>query len=338
MSHKGEEELSRRQERDLKREDHRTPTSPNVALSSMHPGWYVVVAVIVVGFAVAIWLVAGSQNRSKVDLDVGLPGGYVLKLKRIEPGRFQMGSPRSEQEAAQEATIEEKFAAKTETRPLALRDWAAQERQHDVEITRPFYIGVFEVTQGQYEAVMKRNPSYFSANGPDKELLKDLDTASFPVDGVSWDDAVEFCRRLSDVDGRTFDLPTEAEWEYACRAGATTMFAFGNTLSKRQANYLGVKPTTAPVGSFEANAFGLYDMHGNVSEWCKDWYERDYYSKSPRVDPTGPLTGIYRVIRGGCLNNPTVFCRSAARDFGRPDRAGDREKGDVYGFRIVMRE
>ncbi len=289
-------------------------------------------------------LLAGCFGRGKTNIEVSLGDGVVLKMVRIEPGRFQMGSPLSEQEKVQQAVVDAN-RADDDTRPRARNDWVTQEKQHDVEISRPFYIGVYEITQAQYQAVMRDNPSFFSASGAGNPLLNGQSTAWFPVDSVSWDDAMEFCRRLSDKDGRRFDLPTEAEWEYACRAGSTGMYAFGNALSSKEANYFGVAQATMTVGSFEPNAFGLYDMHGNVAEWCKDWYERDYYTNSPRLDPPGPITGTYRVIRGGCCYNPTVFCRSAARDFNYPgkrddqdkDKRGNRDK-DIYGFRVVTRE
>src|SRR5207237_1252020 len=132
---------------------------------------------------------------------------------------------------------------------------------------------------------------------------------------VSWDDAIEFCRKVSALPelkgkGWTMDLPTEAEWEYACRAGTKTVFHYGNSLSSQQANFYGDAPyggapkgkslnRTAKVGSYDANAWGLYDMHGNVWQWCKDWYSKDYYSNSPKNDPVNETKGIYRVVRGG---------------------------------------
>jgi len=283
-------------------------------------------------FLVAAWmlplgLLAGCSSRERPKLDIRLADGVVLQMVRIEAGRFHMGSSPAEQVKAQDAATEAK------------KDWALQERPHDVEISKPFYIGIYEVTQGQYQAVMDRNPSYYSTSGAGKDGVQGLNTSWFPVDSVSWDDALEFCRRLSDKEDKVFDLPTEAEWEYACRAGTTSAFAFGSTLSARQANFYGaaVEQGTTSVGSFEPNAFGLYDMHGNVAEWCKDWYDREYYNKSPRVDPPGPSTGSFRVIRGGCCFNPLPFCRSAARNYDRPNQHGDRKAGDVYGFRVVMR-
>src|SRR5262249_22445145 len=151
--------------------------------------------------------------------------------------------------------------------------------------------------------------------------------ADLPVEQVPWRVAVEFCQKLSNLDAerkasRSYRLPTEAEWEYACRAGSATVFHHGDTLSATQANFNGNHPfgkadkgpflrKTAAVGSFAANAWGLFDMHGNVSEWCSDWYDPDYYKMSPKEDPQGPAKGVvdtafgefFRVVRGGCWHD-----------------------------------
>ena len=160
---------------------------------------------------------------------------------------------------------------------------------HWVRITKPFHLGACEVTQGEYNRVMGTNPSWHSATGGAK--LKGRDTKLFPVENVTWYDAVEFCKRLgelpAEVDAnRTYRLPTEAEWEYACRAGST---APGDG---RNGGGIGV------VGQNQPNPRGLYDMCGNVFEWCGDWYARDWYARSPRDDPQGPPTGQQRVARG----------------------------------------
>src|SRR5262249_39654904 len=198
----------------------------------------------------------------------------------IAPGKFAMGMQTSE--------------------PILY----GNETEHEVEITKPFYLGTFEVTQEQFEKVMGRNPSLFSATGSRKKDVKGLETKTFPVEDVEWAEAVEFCKKLSELPeevkaGRKYRLPTEAEWEYACRAGTTTPFAFGNNLTLDQANFDGRFENAGPqpakwlgrpsaVGSYKPNAWGLYDMHGNVWEWCQDWYQPDYYTKSPKQDPPGP--------------------------------------------------
>jgi formylglycine-generating enzyme len=211
--------------------------------------------------------------------------------------------------------------------------------QHEVAITQPFYMAVHLVTQAQYFQVMKENPAKFSSSvGGD---------VNHPVERVSWIDAVEFCRRLSDSPeerqaARVYRLPTEAEWEYACRAGTTSPFCCGPSLSGPQANFdanfpLGeaarAKPAgrTTPVGSFPANNFGLFDMHGNLWEWCADWYDGNYYRSSPRRDPPGPTTGRFRVVRGGSWRNHASTCRAAYRNALVPNNR------DPYtGFRVVV--
>ena len=202
---------------------------------------------------------------------------------------------------------------------------------HRVRITKPFYMDAYEVTQKAYQAVIGSNPSR-------------LKGAKNPVESVSWNDALEFCKCLSQREGVTYRLPTEAEWEYACRAGTTTPFYFGNTISTDQANYNGsyvygngrkgvYREKAMPVGSFPPNALGLYDMHGNVWEWCQDWYDSGYYGKSPTDDPSGPRAGSHRVHRGGCWYGNPGLCRSASRDRDAPGR-----RYGVLGFRLVRTE
>ena len=214
-----------------------------------------------------------------------------MRLVLIPPGEFLMGSP------------DPRHAG-----PGSLQ-------QHLVRITRAFYMGVYEVTQEEYEEVMERNPSWFSREGRGRAAVSDQDTSRFPVEYVTWHDAVEFCRRLSEREkesGWIYRLPTEAEWEYACRAGTTTWSYFGETLDSWRANIRvwreGEVEDDKPhlrrpthVGSYSANAFGLFDMHGNVSEWVTDWFGADYYAHSPVEDPPGPPAdaGLGRVHRGG---------------------------------------
>jgi formylglycine-generating enzyme required for sulfatase activity len=180
------------------------------------------------------------------------------------------------------------------------------ETPHQVTLTKPFELGVYEVTQEQYEAVTGTNPSNFK--GPQN-----------PVEKVSWDDAVEFCRKLSErpeekLAGYVYRLPTEAEWEYACRAGTTTAYSFGDSASEL-GDYAWYNSnsgsTTHPDGGKKPNAWGLYDMHGNVFEWCQDWHG-DYPSRSV-TDPTGAAVGSLRVYRGGSWFNYSDYCRSGYR-------------------------
>jgi len=214
------------------------------------------------------------------------------------------------------------------------------ETQHKVILTEGFYLGVYEVTQEEYQHVMGTNPSWFSSTGSGKQAVAGLDTRRFPVEQVSWHDAVEFCRKLSARDGKTYRLPTEAEWEYACRAGTTTPFHFGTSCNGREANCNGELPYgtsvtgpylghTTSVGKYLPNAWGLYDMHGNVWEWCSDWFGD--YPAGTVTNPTGPSQGaLSRVARGGSWSHDPRGCRSAFR--WRPP--GYRFSS--LGFRVVF--
>ncbi|HYF50612.1 MAG TPA: formylglycine-generating enzyme family protein [Planctomycetota bacterium] len=191
---------------------------------------------------------------------------------------------------------------------------------HPVTLTRPFYMGKYTVTQEQYQAVTGANRSRFKGN-------------NHPVEMVSWDDAQDFCTILTEQSKQAIRLPTEGEWEYACRAGTTTIYHSGDADAdlKSVAWYDGnSQGTTHPVGQKEANAFGLYDMHGNVWQWCQDWYEEDYYKRLESEDPQGPAKGSWRLLRGGSWDFPAWCCRSAnRRKFDPVRRFGD------HGFRVV---
>ena len=175
------------------------------------------------------------------------------------------------------------------------------------------------------------------APGKGKAKVEGMDTGRFPAERVSWDKAVEFCRRLSEMPeekkaGRNYRLPTEAEWEYACRGGATsyTLYHFGNHLAATQANFNSQLNRTTAVGSYPANAWGLFDMHGNVWEWCQDWY--DEYDLSVTTDPQGPRSGTARVLRGGSWGSKARGCRAACRNGGTPGM-----RNNAWGFRVVLR-
>jgi formylglycine-generating enzyme required for sulfatase activity len=211
--------------------------------------------------------------------------------------------------------------------------------QHPVHITRPYFLSVFTVTQTEYRTVMGRNPAYFN------ESRKG--TPSHPVESVTWFEAQQFCARLSELPdevaaGRRYLLPTEAEWEYACRAGTRTPFWCGEKLPATAANFaygsdktraIPSAGSTLPVGQFRPNAWGLYDMHGNVAEWVSDWYSDRYYADSAIDDPSGPGSGSAKVTRGGCWQSLWSECRSAARAAFPPERGTNR-----IGFRVVMFE
>jgi formylglycine-generating enzyme required for sulfatase activity len=192
---------------------------------------------------------------------------------------------------------------------------------HPVSLTQPFYIGKFAVTQEQYQAVIGAIPSSFKGKYD-------------PVTNVSWDDAQAFCKKLTEQSKQTVRLPTEAEWEYACRAGTTTMYHSGDAEADlgRVAWYsANSKSGTHPVGQKEANAFVLYDMHGNVWQWCEDWWDENYYTNSPTEDPQGPAHGAGRVLRGGSWSFDPLHCRAACRGRGDP---GNRRSS--IGFRVAV--
>jgi len=191
---------------------------------------------------------------------------------------------------------------------------------HEVTLTKPFYMGKYEVTQEQYQQEMGANPSGFK--GKDN-----------PMEMVSWYEAQEFCKKLAEQTKQTIRLPREAEWEYSCRAGTRTAYYSGDTdedLDRVAWYFANSKNTTHPVGQKEPNLFGLYDMHGNVREWCKDWYGGDYYSKSLTENPEGPAQGAYRVLRGSWHYSP-MFCRTAFRRWTIPGR-----RLNFIGFRVVL--
>jgi formylglycine-generating enzyme required for sulfatase activity len=192
---------------------------------------------------------------------------------------------------------------------------------HKVTITKPFYIGKYEVTQEQWKALMGNSQSRFFG-------LKN------PVERVSWYDCQDFISKLkSKTRGLLPRLPTEAEWEYACRAGSQSAYCFGDSeadLDQYAWYGEGTAGATHPVGAKRPNAWGLYDMHGNVSEWCFDFYDESYYERSPETDPRGPDSGEKRVRRGGDYLNESYWCRSASRIYGEP------ENNWVWGFRLVL--
>jgi formylglycine-generating enzyme required for sulfatase activity len=282
-------------------------------------------------------LAPGPAADSKPDAGAppkNITNSIGLKLTLIPAGKFQMVSPATE------------------------KDRGENELQHPVTISKPFYMGIYEVTQHEFHQVI----------APKGDARAHFDKAhgggpDHPMENLRWAFAVEFCEQLSGRAeekraGRRYRLPTEAEWEYACRAGTTTPFHVGEALSSKDANFNGNFPyggadkgpylrKTAKVGSYPPNAWGLYDMHGNVWEWCSDWYDPDYYSKSPRQDPAGPLEGVlatgysgagrgpgpgdfYRVCRGGSWLDEARGCRSAYRF-----RAMPSDPYRQIGFRVV---
>ncbi|MFM9961010.1 MAG: SUMF1/EgtB/PvdO family nonheme iron enzyme [Planctomycetaceae bacterium] len=283
-----------------------------------------------------------------------------MEFVLIPAGEFMMGSSDADVTAAVNALAKEK---------IDRINLAGQQPQHRVLITKAFYMSTHETTQAQYEQIIGTNPSGFSASGKYSKQVSGQNTSRFPVENVSWFDAVEFCNKLSEQESRTpcyrltsiersdgsiksasvailrghgYRLPTEAEWEYACRAKSTTPFHFGSWLNGEDANVNGnypfgtttkgpFKDRTTVVGSYSANAFGLYDMHGNAWEWCQDGYDENYYAQRVERDPPGATRNDLRVLRGGSWAYDCRGARSAYRGAVTPDRRGN---GNV-GFRVV---
>ncbi len=246
---------------------------------------------------------AGSTTKSpSKTLAVDLGGGMKMEMIPIPAGEFMMGSPDSDNYAIED-----------------------EKPQHRVRITKPFYLGKYLVTQEQWQAVMGNKPSRFKS-------------PKNPVEEVSWDDCQKFLKKLNDKVGGPpspqpspggrgeFRLPTEAQCEYACRAGSTTRYCFGHEQS-RLGEYAWYGENsggkTHPVGEKKPNAWGLYDMQGNTWKWCADWYDKDYYAHAPTDDPPGPATGSCRVLRGGGWHSPARRCRSAYRLYYGPGGGDD---------------
>ena len=282
-----------------------------------------------------------------LNIDVEYTNSIGMKFRLIPPGEFMMGSTAAEIE---EALI--KYADKDKMYQHMIK---SQAPQHKVILTQPIYLGVNEVTQAEYEKVMGVNPSYFSPMGGGKDAVAGMDTGSHPVEMVSWNDAAEFCAKLSKqeelkpfylradetvipLNGTGYRLPTEAEWEYACRAGTTTKYWIGDKEEDLlRAGWLATNAgvRTYAAGELKANPYGLCDIHGNVSEFVQDMWDLDYYSefaKTPASDPVNPHSDTFpRVIRGGHAAHDAVGCRAAYREaypFASP--AGH------IGFRVAL--
>ena len=250
--------------------------------------------------ALAIFSCKKDNQEKAISEMIVEANGIKIEMIGVPSGSFMMGSPEDEKERS---TISN----------------GMEEKQHQVNLNG-FYIAKYEVTQELYKAVMGSNPSLFTENPKN------------PVERISWIEANMFIDKLNTITGKQFRLPTEAEWEYACRAGSTTRFSWGDDITADNANYQasGLKQTTA-VGSYAPNAWGLYDMHGNVIEWLSDYYDKDYYSKSPTDNPTGPAYGTKRSCRGGSWNNSGKNLRSAYRDVNEPE-----VKVQNIGLRLAM--
>jgi len=257
-------------------------------------------------FAVSLWIAGGANLCDAQSPQAQSPKEIInnngMKLVLIPKGTFMMGSPESEEGHEED------------------------EVRHEVTISQDYYLGVYEVTQAQYEKVMGRNPSYYQGAKVDNQ------NAELPVDSVSWDEAVEFCKKLSELPeekkaGRVYRLPTEAEWEYACRATSEMVYSFDDErglLPEYGWFDRNGSDRTHTVGLLEPNRWGLYDMHGNVWEWCSDWYGE--YPAGAVIDPSGQ-----KESGGGSWNNTAESCRSANRF-----RDGPLDRYRLLGFRVAM--
>jgi formylglycine-generating enzyme required for sulfatase activity len=296
-----------------------------------------------------------------------------MKLILIPPGDFRMGSEETDQQLAERFPY---LVDEMQKEPELKMTVASARPQHWVRITRPFYSGKYEVTKGQFRSFVD-DTGYATGAETDGRGGWGYDSTKIPINGeypfyqatkfnwrnwgvdqsddcpvvnVSWNDATAFCDWLSRKEQKKYRLPTEAEWEYACRAGTTSRFYGGDdpeiltrignvadSTGKSQFPWWSTALASAdgsvfpnPVGQFRPNNFGLFDMAGNVNEWCQDWFGELYYRDSPASDPAGPSSGSHRVIRGGGWDSEGVYCRSAARFFDLPTRHDHRT-----GFRIV---
>lgn len=287
-----------------------------------------------IAWCLSVLLQVGNPARSQDSREIANCIG--LRMVRIPSGAFTMGSPDIEERRREDEVL------------------------HEVTLSKDYYLGAFEVTQSQYRTVMGANPSVFQG-----DRVHGIDTSMHPVENVRWSEAIDFCIRLSDLPeekkaGRVYRLPTEAEWEYACRAGSRSAYCFGNDprelgdygwFGKNSGTLDGfahpwidpfaLRPgpfiksllnagwRTHSAGSKQPNAWRLYDMHGNVKEWCSDWYVG--YSTLPCTDPTGPSEGSLRVLRGGSFLSPYGFTRSAIRDSEESSK-----RNFLCGFRVAM--
>ena len=283
----------------------------SAAIASQHDGNYTLVVTNDFGSVETTSIPVNVLARQTHTAD--LNATVQLEMLWVEPGTFTMGSPTTE---TGRGTIE---------------------TEHDVSLTKGFYLGKYEVTQAQYEAVMSGNTNSLSAtpsnwpNNPNR-----------PVEKVSWDDVQIFLTRLNASEqaagrlpsGWSYVLPTESQWEYACRAGTTTAYSWGDTIDGSKANYSisGLSQTT-DVGQYAANPWGFFDMHGNVYEWTADWYGATYPTGNPVVDPTGPASGSYRVQRGGSWTLDGTYLRSAKRSFNPPSG-----RFSTLGFRVGFKQ
>jgi len=274
---------------------------------------------VVVGLVGALTVMAQEVKPGKVDV-VDLGKDVKLEMVLVPAGKFKMGFTKKEL-AELELAFQKTFSRDpkkelgNEERDYVHVIMSHQGKQHEVTLTKPFYMGKYEVTQEQWKAVMGDNPSKIKGG-------------KLPVTNISWEDCHEFIKKLNKKTNGEYRLPSEAEWEFACRAGTTTAYSFGDNLTKRDANISG--DSIKEVGSYKPNAFGLYDMHGNVYEWCED--REGEYPTGSVTDPKGPFPGITRETRrGGSFIHSVSFARSSLRG----DGSVPTLRTDFNGFRLA---
>jgi formylglycine-generating enzyme required for sulfatase activity len=316
-----------------------------------------------------LWLIVcclpSARGQTVSNPAAELTNALGMKLVRIPAGEFQMGG----QESAKELVTA--FPADKQE-PEYFRD---EYPRHRVRITKPFYLGKYEVTVGQFRQFVQDagyrteaerdgvggwgyNPASGKCEGPKPQYHWRnpgfAQTDNHPVLNVTWHDAAAFCQWLSRKEGKTYRLPTEAEWEYACRAGTVTRYHSGDDPAtlRQVAQVFDVEGQRAfghvhqlviagddqrrfpaPVGRFPPNPFGLHDMHGNAWEWCADWYGEEYYAQSPTNDPPGPESGELRVRRGGGWNSFALWARASFRNWNTPD-----SRCVNLGFRVARND
>ena len=298
----------------------------------------------------------GHQARAHQEAwakHLGVPAEYTnnigMKFVLIPPGEFMMGSTQAEIEGALPDAV-----GGEEVHRHWQESIRSESPQHKVVLTQPIFLGVNEVTQKEYEMVLGSNPSNFSAMGGKNEVVSGMDTARHPVERVSWNDAAEFCTKLSQQEslrpfysraeetisslhGTGYRLPTEAEWEFACRAGTTTKYWIGDKDEDlMHAGWFGTNSghRTHVVGELKANPLGLYDIHGNVWEWVEDWWEPTYYKQvadKPAINPINSSTGSLRIVRGGVWHHPASCGRASFRYSQKPT-----DRYDHIGFRVAL--
>ena len=270
-------------------------------------------------FLLVLTLALGREGLAnpRREITVELPGGAKMAMVWVEPGSFMMGTTEEQEQHLRRKGMWDK--------------WNENEQPaHEVTISQGFYLGKYEITQGQWKAVMGGRPWAGKANVQEDP--------NHPAVYISWNDLQGFSRRLNSKAGEElYRLPAEAEWEYACRAGTTTLWSFGDD-EKQLKNHAWYYDNTwkegekyaHAVGKKQPNPWGLYDMHGNVYQWCADWHQRNYYQESPPADPTCETASYHRVIRGGCFDDAPSNCRTTYRSMNDPS-----DRNHSVGLRVT---